>query len=210
MLKVVGASFGRTGTTSVRLALEKLGFGPCHYMHELAVDHRHASDWLRMARDNVDPDWESLLGRFSATIAWPAAAYWRELAAAYPAAKVLLIVRDPESWYDSVARTLYRTRPTVATTERDRVVEEIIWRGTFSGRFNDRDHAIDVYLRHLADVRATTPADRLVEVDPAGGWEPLCVGLGAAVPAEAFPIANTTDEYLRRAADAGVIERTQA
>jgi hypothetical protein len=179
-------------------------------MHELAVDDEHARGWSRIAREEVAPDWENLLGRFSATIGWPAAAYWRELAAAYPTAKILLIVRDPDSWYDSVTRTLHRTRPVRPKSERDRAVEEIIWKGTFSGRFTDRGHAIDVYLRHIADVRANAPADRLVEVDPAAGWQPLCAALDVAVPAEPFPVANTTDEYLRRAADAGVIERTQA
>ncbi|MFI7124920.1 sulfotransferase family protein [Nonomuraea sp. NPDC050153] len=205
MLKVVGASFGRTGTSSVRLALETLGFGPCHYMRELFASPAHAQEWLRVA-DGGNPDWKRLLNGFATTIAWPAAFYWRELAAAFPEAKVLLIVRDPASWYASMSRTLYRTRPAEAEeTVRDLVIEKIVWRGTFSGRFGDRDHAMGVYRAHLDEVRQAVPPGRLIEFEPSRGWEPLCAALGVDVPDLPFPVANTTDEYLRRAEQAGVI-----
>ncbi|MGV9382402.1 sulfotransferase family protein [Nonomuraea sp. NPDC003707] len=205
MLKVVGASFGRTGTSSVRLALETLGFGPCHYMKELFAAPAHAREWLRVA-DGGKPDWKRLLNGFTSTIAWPAAFYWRELAAAFPEAKVLLIVRDPASWYASMSRTLYRTRPAgQETAVRDQVIEKIVWQGTFSGRFEDRDHAMDVYRAHLDEVRAAVPPGRLVEVEPSHGWEPLCAALGVDVPDRPFPVANTTGDYLRRAEQAGVL-----
>ncbi|MEV0235364.1 sulfotransferase family protein [Nonomuraea sp. NPDC050786] len=207
MLKVVGASYGRTGTSSVRLALEILGFGPCHYMRELFTSPAHAEEWLRVAEGGA-PDWKRLLDGFASTIAWPAAFWWRELAAAFPEARVLLIVRDPASWYASMRRTLYRTRPAVAGPEasvRDQVIEKIVWQGTFSGRFEDRDHAIGVYLAHLDEVRDAVPPGRLIEVEPSRGWEPLCAALGVDVPDVPFPVANTTDDYLRRAEQAGVL-----
>lgn len=209
MLKVVGASFGRTGTSSVRLALETLGFGPCHYMRELFISPSHAQEWLRIV-EGGGPDWERLLDGFTSTIAWPAAFYWRELAATWPEAKVLLIVRDPALWYASMTRTLYRTRPADAGREtslgvRDRVIEKIVWQGTFSGRFEDRDHAIGVYRAHLDEVRDAVPSGRLIEFEPSRGWEPLCAALGVDVPDAPFPVANTTDEYLRRAEQAGVL-----
>ncbi|MGA8117389.1 MAG: sulfotransferase family protein [Actinocatenispora sp.] len=209
MLKVVGASFGRTGTSSVRVALEQLGFGPCHYMRDLFVDNEHARDWLRIAQGET-PDWENLLGRWTSTIAWPATYFWRELVAAYPAAKVLLTVRDPEAWYASMARTLHRTRPPGGGGDgpdgvRDRVIEQIVWQGTFSGRFADRAYATAVYRAHLDEVRDTVPTDRLVVVDAAHGWAQLCAGLGAAPPTANFPSLNSTDEYLRRAEQAGVL-----
>jgi Sulfotransferase domain len=203
VLKIVGASFGRTGTSSVRTALELLGFGPCHYMRELFTDPSHARDWLRLA-EGARPDWERLLDGYRSTIAWPAAFFWRELAAAHPAAKVLLIVRDPESWYTSMARTLHRTRPRVPAV-RDQVIEHIVWQGTFSGRFEDREHAIGVYNDHLAEVRGAVPPGRLIEFEASRGWEPLCTALGVAVPPVPFPVVNTADEYLRRAHQAGVL-----
>jgi len=205
MLKVVGASFGRTGTSSARMALETLGFGPCHYMRELFTDDSHARDWLRVT-EGRGPAWDRLLGRFTSTIAWPAAFYWRELADAFPNAKVLLIVRDPESWYTSMTQTLYRTRPAdPGANARDQVIERLVWQGTFGGRFEDRDLALAVYRAHLAEVRDTVPADRLIELDVALGWEPLCAALGVDVPDEPFPVANTSTEYLHRAEQAGVL-----
>lgn len=203
-LAVVGASFGRTGTTSVRRALEHLGFGPCHYMRHLAANARHAADWLRVAEGET-PDFSALLGGFAATIAWPSSCFWRELAEANPSAKVLLINRDPADWYASVARTLYRTRPKEPRADYDLVIERLIWDGTFGGRFTDPQHAMDVYRAHYREVRATIPADRLVEVDPARGWPPLCEALGVPVPGETFPHANSTGEYLDRARAAGAV-----
>lgn len=209
MLSIVGASFGRTGTSSAREALVRLGFGPCHGMRQLFTDDGHAAAWLRAA-DGGPVDWPRLLDGYRATVAWPASYFWRELADAYPRARVLLLTRDPASWYDSIAATLFRTRPADATTDartpiRDRAIERIVWQGTFGGRFADREYAIGVYADHLARVRREVPANRLVEVDVADGWAPLCAALDVAVPDEPFPVANTTEEYLTRARRAGAL-----
>lgn len=209
MVSIVGAAFGRTGTSSARKALERLGFGPCHGMRRLFTDDAHAAAWLRAA-EGGPVDWHRLLDGYGATVAWPASAFWRELAQAYPAARVLLLVRDADAWYDSVAATLFRTRPADATTDertplRDRTIERIVWQGTFGGRFADRAHAIGVYRAHLDRVRREVPRGRLVEVDVADGWGPLCAALGVDVPDEPFPVANTTGEYLERARRAGAL-----
>ncbi len=210
MLKVIGASFGRTGTSSARVALESLGFGPCHYMRALFTDPTQAQDWLAVAQGAV-PDWPRILRGYRSTVAWPATYFWRELAAAYPAAKVLLIVRDPQDWYDSMYRTLYRTRPSDTTQlpVRDAAIERIVWQGTFGGRFTDRAHAIGVYREHLAEVRDTISADRLIELDVSQGWRTLCSALGVDEPPADFPVLNTTDEYLRRAGRAGALPVAQ-
>lgn len=209
MLKIVGASFGRTGTRSVCAALEMLGLGPCHFMKALSADPAHARSWLRAA-DGETPDWDRLLAGYSATVAWPGAYFWRQLSRAYPSAKVLLIVREPQSWYDSVARTLYRTRPTglsdgAAGDAHHHAIERIVWQGTFSGRFTDRDHAIGVYLSHLDEVRRSLPRDRLVEYVQGSGWQPLCAAFGLDIPDTPFPHENTTATYLKRARSAGAL-----
>lgn len=209
MIRIVGASFGRTGTSSTREALEQLGFGPCHGMRRLFTDTAHAAAWLRAA-DGGSVDWRRLLDGYGATVAWPASYFWRELATAFPAARVLLLVRDPDDWYESMFRTLYRTRPANATTDertsvRDRTIERIVWQGTFDGQFTDRAHAIRVYLAHLVQVRREVPADRLIETDVADGWGPRCDALGVPAPDTPFPVANTTDTYLERARRAGAL-----
>ena len=98
-LKVIGAGFGRTGTMSLKVALEELGFDPCYHMSELFENSSHADLW-NAAADGERVDWEALLGGYAATVDWPGCSFYEELMEAYPDAKVLLSVRDPERWYE--------------------------------------------------------------------------------------------------------------
>ncbi|MFK3982201.1 sulfotransferase family protein [Micromonospora sp. NPDC050397] len=216
VLEIIGAGFGRTGTMSTKEALELLGFGPCHHMTELFRQPASIAGWLRVA-EGGPADWDSLYAGYRSTLDWPGAYFWRDLVATYPDARVLLTVRDPDRWYDSVASTIYRPRssdpstlsPAVrrATEERPelldqpRLAEKLVWQGTFGGRFADRAHAIGVYTAHLAEVRATVPAGRLLEFDPAQGWEPLCSWLGVDPPDTPFPLLNTGESFRERIAD---------
>ncbi|MEV4754699.1 sulfotransferase family protein [Micromonospora sp. NPDC049559] len=215
MLDVIGVGLGRTGTRSLKEALELLGLGPCHHMSELFTNPSSIAEWLRAA-EGEPVDWERLYAGYRSTVDWPGAAFWRDLVAAYPEAKVLLTVRDPGRWYDSVAQTIHATRfadpDTMPPAVRERfdahpelwdqpkVVETLVWQGTFGGRFTDRDHALAVYEAHRAAVRATVPAERLLEFDVAQGWEPLCAFLGVPAPDAPFPLLNTTAEFQRRLA----------
>lgn len=213
MLKVIGAGFGRTGTTSVKAALETLGFGPCFHMSELSARPALVDGWLR--RVTGEPvRWAALFDGYAATVDWPAAAFWRELSETYPDAKVLLTVRDPRRWYDSMAATIFRMRYTDAASmppamrrlfesrpgveDQFRMVEKLIWQDTFGGRFADRDHAIRVFREHIAEVRAAIAPERLLEYDVADGWDPLCAFLGTHVPAEPFPHLNTSASVQHR------------
>lgn len=212
-MKVIGAGLGRTGTDSVKAALELLGFGPCHHMKEMFANPSSIRGWLRAAQEGR-PDFVQLLGGFESTVDWPSVFFWRQLVEAYPTAKVLLTVRDPQSWYNSVAETLYCSRyetidaapsaireqflATPALRDQPRLVERTIWQGTFHGRFADRAYAIDVYRAHVAAVRDRVPAGRLLEFDVADGWGPLCAFLGVGVPDESFPRLNTSAAYRQR------------
>ena len=83
MLEVIGAGVGRTGTYSLKLALEQLGFGPCHHMEEVLKDpERQIPLWSAAARGTAD--WESALAGYRSAVDWPTAAFWRELAEARP------------------------------------------------------------------------------------------------------------------------------
>lgn len=194
MVKIIGAGFGRTGTASMKAALEHLGFAPCYHMFEVIAQPERAKDWDRALDGEVD-DWETVLGGFESTVDWPGCTFWRELMDFYPDAKVLLTVRDPERWYDSVFNTIYqfvqeppsdddfstRMRPTI---------ERMIWNGTFDGRFDDREHAIKVFEAHNAAVQEAVPADRLLVYKVGEGWERLCEFLDVPVPEQAFPHVN--------------------
>lgn len=201
-LKVVGAGFGRTGTLSLKHALETLGFGPCYHMAEVATHPDHVDLWRRAWRG--EHVWEDIFDGFAAAVDWPAAAFWQPLADIYPDAKVVLSLRDAGSWFTSASDTIFRSMleglASDNETIRDRLLmaKEIIVDGTFNGDLTDRATAIAAYEANVAAVRATVPASRLVEVHAKDGWAPLCDGLGVAVPDKPYPRVNTTEEFFER------------
>jgi hypothetical protein len=212
-MKVIGAGFGRTGTMSLKAALERIGFGPCYHMSEIFEHPEHAARWVAAAKGEVS-DWEDVLGGYEATTDWPGCAFWRELMVAYPDAKVLLNVRDPERWYESVRNSFLAMRQHIPAGENpmppaQAEMMRLIMGGTFGGDESDepfagiadKDHAIEVFLRHNESVRQAVPADRLLEYEVKQGWEPLCEFLGVAVPAEPFPHLNDSASFQKMVAE---------
>ena len=202
-LKVVGTGFGRTGTNSLKLALEQLGFGPCYHMFELRDHPERLPYWQAAARGEM-PDWDKVFEGYAACVDWPAARFWREIAAHYPDAKVLHSVRPPESWIKSVHETIWpslRDRNLQAPgprRERQNMTWEIVVEQTFDGRLGDVEHAMAVFRTHTEEVKREIPADRLLVYDVAEGWAPLCRFLGVAVPDTPFPFTNSTTEFQNR------------
>ena len=197
-LKVVGAGFGRTGTLSLKNALEKLGFGACYHMMEVFPRPEHVAMWHRLAFGHP-MDWDEIFRGFRATVDWLAARWWREIAAHYPEAKVLLSVRDPEGWYKSMSDTIYQPMKSPApdgAPEIVRLQSEMIRKAvlaeTFDNRFDDKAHAIQVFKRHNQEVRDSIDSARLLEFDVREGWAPLCRFLEVPIPDEPFPRLNDT------------------
>ena len=200
MLEVIGTGFGRTGTNSLKLALEQLGFGPCHHMYEIRDNPEQLSLWERVARGE-DVDWDVVFAGYSSCVDWPAARYWRELCSKYPEAKVLHSIRDEEKWIASVQETIL---PTILNRNRldegpDRrrlnMSFEVVLNQTFDGRLDDREHAIKVFRAHNDEVSRTISTDRLLVYDVKQGWKPLCEFLGVSVPDTPFPHQNTSEEF---------------
>jgi hypothetical protein len=202
MLEVLGAGFGRTGTLSLRAALATLGIAPCHHMVEVAAHSQHARTWAA-ARRNGDVDWSKLLAGYKAAVDWPAAAYWRELASAFPDARVILTIRAAQHWYDSFAATIVALTSGLAPPHGSglraiyELTRELILDDVFGGRAGDAAYAIGVYQAHNRAVIDTIPAARLLVYDLAAGWEPLCRFLGVPIPSAPFPHLNTRSEFLR-------------
>lgn len=198
-LDVIGAGFGRTGTASLKAALEHLGFGPTYHMFEVLAKPTRMADWAR-ALDGEPVDWQQVFHGYPSTVDWPGVAFWQELCAACPDAKVILTVRDPQRWYDSVYNTIYQLAQSEEGFDNDLegdsyllpTIRRMIWDGTFDGRFEEREHAIEVFERHNQQVRDTVSAERLLVYQVGQGWEPLCEFLGVDVPEEAFPHVNDT------------------
>jgi hypothetical protein len=200
-LKIIGPGFGRTGTKSLKIALEQLGFGPCHHMHEVRDNPEQLAAWEEVARGGHG-NWDAMFSGYNSQADWPGARYWRELAAHYPNAKVILTVRDPELWYDSMSKTII---PLVVNAGKlpaellNRIAawgEEALNKQLFGGKLESRRHAIRVFEQHIADVRAAVPAKRLLVMDVAEGWQPLCSFLGVAAPGNVFPHDNTTRTFV--------------
>jgi hypothetical protein len=200
-LEIVGAGFGRTGTLSLKLALEKLGLGPCYHMLEVIRQPEHAPLWTEAGRGGY-VDWDELFDGFAATVDWPGARFWRELSRFYPDAKVLLSVRPAEDWYDSVERTIYQAMTTMEPppgspmSDQLAMARELVLERTFDRRFEDRAHAIEVFERHNQSVRDSVAADRLLVYELGSGWGPLCEFFQKPVPEEDFPRTNTSEDFL--------------
>lgn len=206
-LKVIGAGFGRTGTLSLQAALDELGFKRCYHMHEVLTHLEHAAVWSA-ARRGEAVDWDALFAGYQAAVDWPACAFYRELMNRYPEAKVILTLRDADRWYDSALHTIYYVRHAFPVWAKwlwprmrrfTHMLDDIVWIGTFQGRFADKQQAITMFHRHNDDVRRTVPADRLLIYEVSQGWEPLCAFLGVPTPKDKpFPRLNDTAEFRSR------------
>jgi len=194
-LKVVGAGVGRTGTHSLKLALEQLLGGRCHHMVEIIGDPAQASGWTD-AIDGRDVDWPELLSGYVAQVDWPGASFWRELSAANPDALVLLSTRDPDAWYRSASNTIFQpiASPPPGLGQWFGTAMHKLFEERFSDDLENPTAMMDAFEHHNAQVRAGVPADRLLEWTASDGWEPICERLGVAVPDEAFPATNSTSE----------------
>ena len=201
-LKVIGTGFGRTGTDSMREALEILGFGPCHHMRELIKDPEHERLWRTVVAGKT-PDWDLLLGDYVSCVDWPTAYYWPQLIEAFPQAKVILTWRTAESWWTSFEKTLLPRILSFTETEDTPKNTELIGPRVFHDRPDDRKHCMAVYEANVAAVKARVPADRLLIHKLGDGWEPLCEHLGVSVPDIHYPNSNSTkafqEEFLKTA-----------
>lgn len=195
-LKVIGAGFGRTGTFSLKNALEDLGFSPCYHMVELFDKPGRVEQWDAIA-GGAPADWNMLFEGYQATTDWPGCTFYKELMHAYPEAKVLLTVRDPEKWYASAASTIYIASHRNPDSVHAHMLDTLVWQGTFDGKFEEKDYAIAVFLRHIEEVKQHVPPEKLLVYDVKEGWEPLCAFLGVEVPSEKpFPRLNERDTFL--------------
>ena len=190
-LSVIGAGFGRTGTASMKTALELLGLGPCHHMKE--VKNSGQTNYWLAATKGQELEWNQVFEGYSSCVDWPAAFFWRELSEYYPDAKILLTVRDAESWYSSMQNTIFNVLK--AKPESFPVAVKLIGEKLFVERFDDKDFVLDLYEQNIRDVQAAFSSDRLLTYELGSGWEPLCQFLGKPIPDTEFPRSNSTHEF---------------
>jgi hypothetical protein len=208
-LQVIGVGMHRTGSMSVKAALERLGLGPCYHGMEALRRSTDGEHWLAAYETSGDMDWSQIFKGYRATMDWPTIYFWEELATAYPDARILLTERDPELWWSSHVSLFQLT----AKFDQELTDEQRQWAqesgfarmfdalsaivpAIFGGRVFDKAHCLRVFEGHYERVRRTVPAERLLSYRVQEGWEPLCRFLGADVPDEPFPHVNVGDDLL--------------
>lgn len=194
MLQVIGAGVGRTGTHSLKLALEQLLGGTCHHMVEVFAHPEEVPVWTD-AIDGRPVDWGELMQGYAAQVDWPGASFWPELAAANPDALVILSVRDPDSWYTSCSNTIFPGMTTMAEGNDWMAAMARLLKERFSDNLEDSSAMMAAFKQHNDAVRAAIPEERLLEWTATDGWDPICDRLGLPVPSEPFPKVNSTDEF---------------
>jgi hypothetical protein len=204
-LQVIGAGFGRTGTTSLKVALEQLGFSKCHHMDEVMMSSPQVPLWQALC-DGDDVSWDEVFEGFQASCDWPSCRYWERLHHHYPEAKIILTVRDEVRWFESVSETIYPASfllprwlewlvPPFARLNK--MIVATVWDGVFDGRFEDREHSLQIYRDHIAYVKATAPSDQLLVFEAKEGWAPLCDFLKVPVPENDYPHLNDAAQIRR-------------
>ncbi|HEX4079483.1 MAG TPA: sulfotransferase [Rhizomicrobium sp.] len=199
-LRVVGAGCGRTGTASLKLALERLLGAPCYHMIEVFQHPEHVPLWHQAALGD-EPDWNALFAGYAAAVDWPASAFWPELMRAFPDALVLLSLRDPEAWWASAGETIFAsldTNPYV--TPEWRAMIEAMFRSRWGADIADREASIAAFNAHNARVRNSVSPERLLVWQAGDGWEPICKALHLGTPSEPFPRVNTREDWRAREA----------
>ncbi len=200
-LQVIGAGVGRTGTYSLKLALNQLGFGPCHHMEEVLI-HMPEQVPLWAAAAKGEPDWERIFMGYPSAVDWPTAGFFRPLRKAYPSAKFILTVRSPESWAESFGETIYKL-----IAGRDKAPEAMQgWLTMAHGVIGmtgfpdglDMQGLARAFSAHADAVKAAIPPDQLLVYQVKDGWEPLCAFLNVPVPGGPFPRTNDRAEFWER------------
>ena len=197
-LQIIGAGVGRTGTHSLKLAINQLGFGPCHHMEEVILNMaRQLPLWVDVVKGK--PDWTSIFAGYESAVDWPTARYFRELLAVYPSAKFILTHRSPESWAASFSQTIYKL---VAGRSQapEKMRDWLDWGSTVIAQTGfpvglEIEDLKRAFVAHNEAVKATIPPNQLLVYQVKEGWAPLCAFLGVPMPVEPFPRTNDRAEF---------------
>jgi hypothetical protein len=200
-LTVIGAGLGRTGTNSLRLALDELGLGPCHHMYEVHRNQdRQVPLWRQAALGH--PDWTATFRDYRSACDWPCASFYAELADAFPKARFVLSTRSTESWVRSFTETIavsIRFFDGMPPARRSYVemVTQVLAKVGVNPSMRAEELAA-AYEAHNRRVRATIPAGRLLVFEVTEGWAPLCDFLGVPAPDTPFPRSNDRADFHAR------------
>ncbi len=194
-LEVIGAGFGRTGTESMKIALELLGYGPCHHMSEVITSPEQIKIWRNIV-SKKSKDWSQAFSGFRSTVDWPSVFYWRELSEVFPEAKIVLTYRDAESWFNSFSKTIAHLIK--LSDDPNSLGKTLIETLVFGGDMETKEHVIEVYNKHILEVQSVIPKERLLVHKIGSGWPTLCEFLGEETPGVPYPSTNQAEDFEKR------------
>ncbi|PVH81631.1 hypothetical protein DL98DRAFT_623689 [Cadophora sp. DSE1049] len=211
-MQVLCLGLSRTATMSLWLALKKLGYTAYHFMEVGQPENirdGHLFCWrealeaklLGKGRPYGREEFDKILGQYSAVTDAPNACFADELLEAYPNAKVILSVRDPDKWVASMESSYYSILGWASFTAlaffdktlgTERAVFELILRQWTDGDIYNRHKLREGYIHHNQHIRDIVPKDNLFEfqLEDMKGWGPLCEFLEKDVPDEPYPRIN--------------------
>ncbi|KAI8098789.1 P-loop containing nucleoside triphosphate hydrolase protein [Halteromyces radiatus] len=203
-LQVIGAGVGRTGTMSLQAALNKLGYKTHHCSNLYGDETQDPGVWLRAFEhpDTHDDEWDKVYGDYTAAVDFPTAVFYKELSKKYPEAKFILTIRSPESWYESMKKTVFKQITHVLQGHKEavrRMLKYIMLDGVMDEdgipKTEDKEYMYRLFNEHNERVKQTIPADRLLIMNLGDGWEPLCQFLDKPIPDEPYPHTNSSENY---------------
>ena len=201
MIKVIGAGFGRTGTHSLATALEILGFRPCYHMLELQRNPNHINFWSKVL-EKQNADWQEFFQPHNSTVEWPAVSFLSQILAAFPEAKLVLTLRDPDDWYESAADTIFDAleislhNPNPDQQDQARFARRLILRRVFSNKYKDNDFVLGIYKRQISSAIEQVPREPLLLYCISEGWESLCAFMEIEPPGKPLPWVNKRAEFM--------------
>lgn len=209
-MKIIGAGNGRTGTLSMKKALEYLGLGPTYHMYEL-FEHPERVHYWQEAYKKRNTDWNALFEGYQSSVDYPGFLLYREIYHHFPGSKVILTTRDPESWYESASKTIFTASPNMwqklkiltklPFSKRMRQLMPVfaqvdyLWDVVFEGKLQDKDYMIKAFVDFENEVKANIPSEDLLIFNVGDGWQPLCEFLEMPAPSIPFPRANERDKF---------------
>lgn len=211
-IKIIGAGLPRTGTNTLKESLERLGYTKTYHMKELLVNPKSLHYWLSL-KNTSTTNWDELYDGFQATVDFPGYPWYKEHMKQYPDAKVILTIRPFEDWYASIYSTIWMAGPQTlgqklkmmskllfnprlrAVIKCVKFAKRTIFGVHLEGKFADKAFAEKVFNKHIDDVKAYVPAEKLLVYDVRQGWGPLCQFLGKQVPAEPLPHLNKKENF---------------
>ncbi|MBG7610574.1 MAG: sulfotransferase family protein [Anaerolineae bacterium] len=190
-MEVIGVGVGRTGTRSLKVALEQIGYTPCYHMLDVILHPGVIIKWLVIGLGK-NINWGKLFKKYKAGVDYPFPTYYKKYLEKFPNTKVILTIRDPEDWYESAKETIYPIqRVLINWLPFGKLVgRTTIWYKLFDGRFKDREFAIGVFKKHIEEVKVIVPKEKLLIYNIKEGWGPLCEFLNVQIPRESFPHVN--------------------